>query len=409
MRYSNLNIGFILSGDEQYGVRRLITSILSSMAEAGQACFAISLTDGEIVKTLQKAGVDVVCLNLPKAPNFGSEGGGKLRSIPKVFRYSMHASKSLRAELLSRKADTKIALIVRMPNLVPLVGLVARRLGISSAWLMPNLISDNYPFQLNRKLYDAFFYLSHMKVIANSAFTRTTLGRTKKSAFVMHLGVRGDEFLPSLTKIAARDQLNLPSDRIVITVLSRLLEEKGHQQIISGLSYFEKKVRDNIHLLIVGGPLRGEYFDRLQYLVAQSGLSDNVTFSGAQSDLLQYYCASDITINWRLDPEPFGLSVVESLFMERPVLAHSAGGPGETVIDGVTGWLSNNNSSQDFKQTLARALSVQADWECMGKTARRDALTRFDTKVVAAKLYEIMNLIDSNDIPVNTHEKVAQR
>lgn len=382
-------ICFILAGDEQYGVRRLITSILVSMTSEGRDCFAVSLMDGEIVTDLRTAGVDIVSLHLPAPPNFGHAGGGKIRSISKVLRYTISTQRSL-YRLLKRSRRQNAFLIVRMPNLVPLVAIVARRLSYDSAWLMPNLVSTNYPLDLNRKLYHGLFLMTGMRPIANSAYTRSTLGASAKLAHVLHLGVREKDFTSSLTNTEARHTLQLPADGAIITVLARLRAEKGHAEIITGMSMLALDVLKDVTLVIVGGPREGEYYDRLCKITRAFSLEDRVRFVGSQSDILPYYAASDLTINWRIDPEPFGLSVVESLMMSRPVIAHGTGGPAETIKDGVTGWLSADPSPHGFRDILIRALSERFRWEEMGCASRADALGRFETSVVATNLIKVV-------------------
>ena len=79
-------------------------------------------------------------------------------------------------------------------------------------------------------------------------------------------------------------------------------------------------------------------------------------FAGWTKEPERYYDAIDFAVNSRIDPEPFGLSVVEAMLAGRPVLVHALGGPAETVVDGVTGWHVAEATSESFAAGLRRIM-----------------------------------------------------
>ena len=146
----------------------------------------------------------------------------------------------------------------------------------------------------------------------------------------------------------------------------------------------------NTHLLLLGGPNQGGFADELRALAKRLGLAERLHIVGNVSDPERYYEAIDVAINARIDPEPFGLSVVEAMMMGKPVLVHALGGPAETVLDGQTGWHVHEPTVEGFKAGLLRALGEREKWPAMGAAARQRALEQFSLSRQAKQYVDIV-------------------
>ena len=104
----------------------------------------------------------------------------------------------------------------------------------------------------------------------------------------------------------------------------------------------------------------------------------------------------DISLNSRVDPEPCGISVLESMMSETPVLAHANGGPAETVIDGVTGWHYTGGTADDIEAGLLRALDERSRWPEIGSNARRHAIEHFSMEAQAEQYLGIVREVLSS-------------
>ena len=90
-------------------------------------------------------------------------------------------------------------------------------------------------------------------------------------------------------------------------------------------------------------------------MVAEKGLGARVRFLGHLRDPRDAIADADAFVSASRD-EPLGLSVLEALAMERPVVGFAGGGIPEIVQDGTTGWLVKERSAG----ALARAMSDAA-------------------------------------------------
>jgi glycosyltransferase involved in cell wall biosynthesis len=120
-----------------------------------------------------------------------------------------------------------------------------------------------------------------------------------------------------------------------------------------------------VDLLVVG---EGEERARLTGLARRAGAS--VTFAGRHADPRPLFAECDVVLSTALN-EPFGLSVLEALAMQRPVIACAGGGMAEIVQDGLTGWLVAEPTPAGFAAAIARARESRSRLQAMGEEGRR--------------------------------------
>ncbi|MCJ9701410.1 glycosyltransferase family 4 protein [Bradyrhizobium sp. SHOUNA76] len=377
---------FVVSGDETYGVRRLTLSLIAALVKLGVNCRVISMAPGPMADDCLEAGADCEILSLGIPPNFGTGFWQSIGRIVSLALYLRRAVKAVSQRMGQLKPD---AAIVRMPNLVPIASMAAHSAGVTTYWIIPNAISDGYPFRLNKWIYDFWFYWYSVKPLANSAFTRKTLLNRKVQSAVFYLGIDSEEFSSESHSRTQRASLGLNEADIVFGIFARLVPEKGQELIIRSLADGGDEF-ESIKLLLCGGPYEAEYQHHLVGLVRSLGLDGRVVFLGPVKEVVPVCMTCDVVVNSRIDAEPFGLSVIEAMMLEKPVLAHSLGGPSETVVDGVTGWLFHEPTVNCVRDALRRTLKDRDKWARMGQAGRARAIEHFDIARVAADLCGIV-------------------
>ena len=78
---------------------------------------------------------------------------------------------------------------------------------------------------------------------------------------------------------------------------------------------------------------------------------------GSRTDLNNFYSLADLVISTSTDPEAFGRISVEAQAMGKFVIASNHGGSVETVNDGETGYLFENNNVEDLCKKIIDAIS----------------------------------------------------
>jgi len=132
-------------------------------------------------------------------------------------------------------------------------------------------------------------------------------------------------------------------DRPTILSVSRLMQRKGHDLLISALPELKKRI-PNIGLLIVGD---GPHRQQLEKLVVKLNLSQDVYFTGKVlfADLPAWYAAGDVfampcrTRKAGWDVEGLGIVYLEASATGIPVIAGDSGGAPEAVAEGKSGFV----------------------------------------------------------------------
>ena len=121
-------------------------------------------------------------------------------------------------------------------------------------------------------------------------------------------------------------------ERYVLTLPGRLTRRKGHEDFIALMARLVAAGLP-VHGLIVGGedPRRQRYARRLYAAVRERGLEPHITFTGQRQDIRDIYAVSNLVLSLSTQPESFGRSVVEALYLGVPVVGYDHGGVGEVL------------------------------------------------------------------------------
>ncbi len=151
-----------------------------------------------------------------------------------------------------------------------------------------------------------------------------------------------------------RTALGFAPDDVVVGYVSRIAAEKNVEYLAEALVAVEH-ARPNVKLLFVGdGPARSGLERRL---------GANARFVGYRTgdDLADHYAAADLFAFSSLT-ETFGNVVLEAMASGLPVVALRAGGVGDTVRPGETGFLVEPTAPPtDFAEVIVRLIDDGAN------------------------------------------------
>jgi phosphatidylinositol alpha-1,6-mannosyltransferase len=137
-----------------------------------------------------------------------------------------------------------------------------------------------------------------------------------------------------------RDKHSLHGKKVLLTV-GRLVEEKGHDEVLRLLPTIVQSTPDVVYLIVGKGPEE----KRLRELVRQYGLTDNVVFTGfvLNNELPSYYAACDLFIMLNKEKngvarEGLGMVFLEANAQAKTVIGSTSGGTADAIVDGETGY-----------------------------------------------------------------------
>lgn len=162
-----------------------------------------------------------------------------------------------------------------------------------------------------------------------------------------------------------------PNNEKIIMHISNFRPVKRIEDVISTFAIINEKVPSKL-LMIGDGPLMSSAIN----LAERLKVSNHVMFLGKQSDVAGLLSIADIFL-LPSESESFGLSALESMSCEVPVIATNAGGLPEVVEDGRTGFLANVGDVQTMAERGIKLLKDDYIRKEMGKASRQAAIDKF--------------------------------
>lgn len=170
-----------------------------------------------------------------------------------------------------------------------------------------------------------------------------------------------------------------------MVVIGMLNENKGQAQLLKA---WAGHLRDNpdFHLHFAGRGVR--IGKQLELLAAKFGIDRQITLHGYldRERLYSLIAQSQLVLLPTVWAEPFGRVPLEAALVRRPVVAFSAGGLGETILDGKTGYLCDVG---DYEALWQRVLTLADDPALcaeMGEAAHASATQDFAAHSIVSQL-----------------------
>jgi glycosyltransferase involved in cell wall biosynthesis len=186
-------------------------------------------------------------------------------------------------------------------------------------------------------------------------------------------------------RLAARESLSIPQDKIVVATLSKDAPDKN-------IPAFLRLVRSlysrfpNLSVLVAGQGLDESYAKRDN--LNKAGCP-KISFLGPVRDVRTVFAAADLFVFTSIR-EGLPNVIMEAMVSGLPVVSYAAGGVGELVEDGVNGKLVPCGDEGELFEASCSVLKDSEYARALGKAGRRKMLEDFsDEKMIAgtADLY----------------------
>ena len=181
-----------------------------------------------------------------------------------------------------------------------------------------------------------------------------------------------------------------PSGEKIVMHLSNFRPVKRLGDIVDAFALVHQEIPSKL-LLVGDGPDRYKAEQRAK----EHNISDDVIFLGKKQSIAELFSIADVYF-LPSETESFGLSALEAMSCEVPVVATCAGGLPELVEHAQTGYLCCVGDTTEMAEAIKLLLNDDQRRISMGKEARKRTIERFNVKKITAE-YEsyYRNLLDS--------------
>ncbi|WP_277552394.1 glycosyltransferase [Halobaculum limi] len=169
-----------------------------------------------------------------------------------------------------------------------------------------------------------------------------------------------------------RDELSIPPDVPVVGTVGRLVERKGHSDLLHAWSNVSQS-HPEAQLLIVGyGPQR----ESLEATARELGVDQQVCFTGSRDDIPAILDMLDIFVfpsHWEGLPG----AVQEAMAAGLPIVATDVNGTNELISDGETGLLVSSKTPTALAGAIDQLLSDRQQAAALGEHAQAVAFDQY--------------------------------
>ncbi|XP_075068798.1 alpha-1,3/1,6-mannosyltransferase ALG2 [Mixophyes fleayi] len=236
-------------------------------------------------------------------------------------------------------------------------------------------------------------------IVVNSQFT----SKIFKKTFTSLPHIEPDVLYPSLNvsnfKYSVSDDLSefVPVKRdVVFLSINRYERKKNLNLALESLSSLRSKLNllewEKIHLILAGGydervRENVEHYEELKDITEKYEINDHVTFLRSFSDKQKCNLLHNCTcILYTPSNEHFGIVPVEAMYMYCPVIAVNSGGPLESIVDNVTGFLCSP-TPEAFSDAMKKFVKNPTLRTTMGKSGYARVLKNFSSEAFSDQLY----------------------
>jgi len=317
-----------------------LLTIATELHDRGWEVAAVVPAEGPLTRRLRQAGVPVVVVArlpfLSTSLEFRSN-----RKIPNFFSLPINA-------LVGLLWAVKLYAIFhqRRPCIVHTVsmwthvfaGLAGRLAGCRVVWHFQGIVNPKAGLGLYRRLVRWWGKYIPDRIVCLSTLIAHQFGGHRlldKKTTVIWPVVDLEKFQPPHRDFHSRSN----NDVIVIGTVARLTPWKGQQVALEAVRIL-KDQGFRFKWLFVGDAALGSlgYQTLLHDLVEQWNILDCVEFTGWVENIAMFYRGLDLFVHIPLEPEPFGMVLIEAMATGLPIIT-TAGGGAEEMIEPAGGLL----------------------------------------------------------------------
>ena len=207
----------------------------------------------------------------------------------------------------------------------------------------------------------------------------------QKTKYVSGVGIDVNKFSPDILtseeKITLRRSLGIKDNEKMLLSVGELIPRKNHETAIRAIHKLNDK---RIKYFICG---QGALQDRLQSLINDLGISNNVKLLGFRTDISKLCCCADMFVFPSLQ-EGLPVALMEAMASGLPCVVSDIRGNTDLIDDGKGGFLCKPNDVDGFAKNIKMLLSDK-DLSTSMSIYNINKLKKFDISAINSQMKRI--------------------
>lgn len=344
------NIVFLHSSSELYGSDRSLLNLVKNLNKDKFNITVILPEDGPLVDKINSFdNVEVIINELAvlRRKNLSLSG------MSKYFIELMRSIKFINNLIKEKNID----IVYTNTSVIFVGGISAKICKVKSVWHIREIIKSKYERFIVSKIVNIFSDY----IIANSKATAEAISKNKDKVKVVYnaIDIEKNSGLEDIDKVYKEVAATIvkSNNKIKIGMAGRINRWKG-QKLFVDMAKLVSEENDNVEFLIAGDVYKGEDYilDDLKGYILESGVKDKIGLLGQVDNMSNFYKKLDIFVLPSIQPEPFGLVVIEAMNNKLPVVATNHGGPVEIIDNNIDGFLVDYKDAREMAQVVNKLI-----------------------------------------------------
>lgn len=193
---------------------------------------------------------------------------------------------------------------------------------------------------------------------------------------------------------------------LAIGIFGRVTNWKGQKEFLRAALQVLQRF-PTLKVYVVGDASDGDpkYFDECRAIARSSAFADQIEFTGLVTGVAIYYRKCTVVVHASIEPEPFGMVLIEAMAEGRPVVASTLGATSEIIDDGVEGYLVNPKDSNAMAERISTLLADPSLATEMGLRGHRKVIAHFNPTVAARRFESVYTEVAQTKTPSTSERK----
>lgn len=368
------NVLFIHSSSELYGSDRSLLYIIKNLDKSKYNVYVILPYHGPLVNEMR--GLDNVHIEIFKVAVLRRKNLSFIGAISyfRDFIFSVLYLKKCIRKYEIDIVDTNTAVV--FPGAI-----AAKYCKVKNIWHIREIISNNVENKIISSIMNRYADL----IVANSKETGKALRINSNKIRVIYNAV---EEKPKTNVI--------PHEQLTVGMAGRINRWKGQKLFVDAAKIVHKK-KPEVLFKIAGDVYEGEEHlksELLEYIDRQN-LTNTVLLLGQIDNMSEFYRGIDIFILPSIQPEPFGLVVIEAMEYGVPVIATNHGGPTEIIENNIDGFLVDYQKPDQMAECILKLIMNEKKRREIGINGHKKKRQKFSVNTMVTHIENIFEEIST--------------
>lgn len=192
------------------------------------------------------------------------------------------------------------------------------------------------------------------RIIAISKAVKQNLlnqGVSDENITLIYDGINENRITDGVKENYLNSKYDLKQEQTIFGVVGNIKPWKGQKLLVEAVALLKEKHED-FSCFLIGSITDSSYRDEIERLIEKHQLQNHIVITGYQKNVPDYVNSFDIFVHTSVEPEPFGIVIIEALALKKAVIVSNIGAPQEIIVDGESGLLFDIESVEDLAAKL---------------------------------------------------------